>query len=306
MMRAGLMLLSSSYPYAASRFESSQGNPIPHLTVDVYQSLLDALTTRCAVSGESIRHLVCKALSDALGLEHSTLFQVSTSGALVQGVFDKAVTVGQLKMHGDFGLGTFEGLDGEMVVLDGKFYQAHDDGRITVPPDSAPVPFATLVHFRPERRAHLGPFASMAEFTAALDKLRRSDNLFTAVRIDGHFDEVHWRVACKVESGVHLDTATEHQAEFRRSDVSGTMAGFWSPAYSKAISVAGWHLHFLTDNRESGGHVLGCKAAGLEAQVHAISDLHLALPETREFLHADLTQDPSAALDKAEQAHDRQ
>jgi acetolactate decarboxylase len=278
---------------------------MPRLTVEVYQSLMDALTTHCAASGESVRHFVSRALSEALELDHSTLFQISTTGALVQGVYNKAVTVGTLKNHGDFGLGTFEGLDGEMVVLDGHVYQAHGDGRITSPPDSAPVPFATLTNFRPQHRAHLGKIGSMAEFTMALNKLRRSDNLFFAVRIDGRFEEVHWRVACKVEGGVHLDTATDHQAEFRKSDVTGTMVGFWSPPYSKTISVAGWHLHFLTEDRKSGGHVLGCKAAGLEAQVHDLDDLHLALPETREFLHADLTQDPSAALDKAEQAHDR-
>jgi acetolactate decarboxylase len=278
---------------------------MPRLTVEVYQSLMDALTTRCAASGESVRHFVSRALSEELGLDHSTLFQVSTTGALVQGVYNKAVTVGALKNHGDFGLGTFEGLDGEMVVVDGNFYQAHGDGRITVPPDSAAVPFAVLTSFRPQHKAHLGRIDSMSALTAALDKLRRSDNLFFAVRIDGHFDEVHWRVACKVESGIHLDTATDHQADFRKSDVTGTMVGFWSPPYSKTINVAGWHLHFLTEDRKSGGHVLGCKAAGLEAQVHDLDDVHLALPETREFLHADLTQDPSAALDKAEKAHDR-
>jgi acetolactate decarboxylase len=278
---------------------------MPRLTTEVYQSLMDALTAHCARSGESVRHFVSRALSDALDLDHSTLFQVSTTGALVQGVYNKAVTVGALKNHGDFGLGTFEGLDGEMVVVDGQFYQAHGDGRITKPPDSAPVPFATLTHFRSQHRAHLGKIGSMSEFTAGLDKLRRSDNLFFAARIDGHFDEVHWRVACKVEGGVHLDTATDHQAEFHLRDVTGTMVGFWSPPYSKTISVAGWHLHFLTEDRKSGGHVLGCKAAGLEVQLHDLDDLHLALPETREFLQADLTQDPSAALDKAEKAQDR-
>ena len=176
---------------------------MPRLTVEIYQSLMDALTAHCAASGQSVRHFVSCALSDALDLDHSTLFQVSTTGALVQGVYDKAVTVGGLKAHGDFGLGTFEGLDGEMVVIDGTFYQAHADGRITLPLDSAPVPFATLINFRPQHRVHLGKVGSMSEFTAALNKLRRSDNLFFAVRIDGHFEEVHWRVACKVEGGGH-------------------------------------------------------------------------------------------------------
>ena len=140
---------------------------------------------------------------------------------------------------------------------------------------------------------------------AQLDRLRRSDNLFFAARLDGHFAEIHTRVACKAEAGVHLDDATAHQAEFHMTDTAGTLMGFWSPPYSRAISIAGWHLHFLTKDRKRGGHVLGCWAASLEAQVQDLDDLHLALPETREFLHADLTQDPSEALKKAESAHDQ-
>ena len=122
---------------------------MPNLTTEVYQSLMDALTAHCAATGESLRHFVSRALSDALGLDHSTLFQVSTSGAMVQGVYKKAVTVGALRTHGDFGLGTFEGLDGEMMVLDGHVYQAHPDGAITSPPDAAAVPFASVTTFRP-------------------------------------------------------------------------------------------------------------------------------------------------------------
>ncbi len=79
----------------------------------------------------------------------------------------------------------------------------------------------------------------MSSLIAALDKLRRSDNLFFAARLDGHFEEVYWRVACKVEAGVHLDKATDAQAEFRQKDVRGTMLGFWTPAYSRTIGVAG-------------------------------------------------------------------
>lgn len=278
---------------------------MPRLTVEVYQSLMDALVAHCEKTGEPLRHFVSRALSDALGLDHSTLFQVSTTGALVQGVYNKAVTVGGLKPHGDFGLGTFEGLDGEMVVLDGKFYQAHSDGSITLPADDASVPFATLTNFKPQHRGKIGGIDSMSSLIAALDRLRRSDNLFFAARLDGHFEEVYWRVACKVEAGVHLDKATDAQAEFRQQNIKGTMLGFWTPAYSRTIGVAGWHLHFLTEDRRSGGHVLGARAASLDVQVHDLDNLHLAIPETREFLHADLTQDSSAALEKAEMAKDR-
>ena len=276
---------------------------MPRLSVEIYQSLLDAMLARCKATGEPLRHFVSRALSDALGLDHATLFQVSTSGALVQGVYKGAVTIGELRNHGDFGLGTFEGLDGEMVALDGHFYQVHSDGRITEPPDAAPVPFACVTNFHPLRRVHIEAFDSFDALTAQLDKLRRSDNLFFAVRLDGRFAAIHVRVACKTAPGTPLTEATAHQAEFKMTDVPGTIVGFWSPPYARSINVAGWHLHFLTDDRRGGGHLLGCGGAGLEAKMEDLDDLRLASPETAQFLHADLTQDPSEALDKAERAH---
>lgn len=278
---------------------------MPTLTTEVYQSLMDALVAHCDATGESVRHFVTQALSDALGLDHATLFQVSTGAALVQGVHDKAVTVGDLRSHGDFGLGTFEGLDGEMVVLDGRFYQAHLDGRITMPADSAPVPFAALTTFHPLHRATLRDIGSMDALTAALDGMRRSQNLFFAVRLDGTFSALHFRVACKVAPGTPLTEATQHQAEFHLSGRKGTVVGFWSPPFTRMVTVAGWHLHFLSEDRTTGGHLLDCTASRIEVQLQDIDDLRLAMPETRRFLQADLTGDPSAALDKAERAGNR-
>jgi acetolactate decarboxylase len=275
---------------------------MPRLTVDLSQSVFDALHSHAQQTGEPIGHLVMRAVSDALGLDHATLFQVSTTGALVQGVYRGAVTLAQLKEHGDFGLGTFDGLDGELVALDGEFYQVHASGKIETPSDSALVPFAVVTNFHPSRHAKIPNFDSMNALTGALDTLRRSDNLFFAVRIDGTFAQVRTRAACKAQEGVPLVDATAHQAEFKMRDARGTIVGFWSPPYAKSLNVSGWHLHFLTDDRQGGGHVLDCKGEGLEAAIADLDDVRLAIPETREFLEADLTQDPTAALDVAEKA----
>jgi len=107
----------------------------------------------------------------------------------------------------------------------------------------------------------------------------------------------------KTVPGTPLTEATAHQAEFKMTDVPGTIVGLWSPPYARSINVAGWHLHFLTDDRRGGGHLLGCGGAGLEAKMEDLDDLRLAISQTTQFLHADLTQDPSRALDKAGHAH---
>jgi acetolactate decarboxylase len=270
------------------------------LTCEISETLMRALAARSARTGEPLGHIVMSALADALEVEHATLFQVSTSTALVKGVYNGVVTVGQLKQHGDFGLGTFDGLDGEMLALDGRFYQIRGSGEVTEPGDDARVPFAVVTAFRAEREFAIDRAEDFAALAAHLDGMRRTANLFCAVRIDGHFARVRTRAACKAASGVSLVDATSRQAEFAFTDVVGTLAGFWTPWYARSINIAGWHLHFVTADGRGGGHLLDCQGAELRVQVQELADVRIAMPETAAFLQADLSQDPSRDLDVAE------
>jgi acetolactate decarboxylase len=270
------------------------------LTLKLPHTLWTAIERHRRETGEPVHHIVRAALADYLQVDHQTLFQVSTSTALVEGIYRGAVTVGQLKHHGDFGLGTFEGIDGEMVMLDGRVYQIRADGACHEVDDATASPFAVVTHFRPEQTLDADDCADLAALTARLDRLRGSSNVFYAVRVDGAFPSLHIRAMCKTEEGTPLVVAAAHQPEFRLRDVRGTMVGFWSPAYAKTVGIPGYHLHVVTDDRGSGGHVLECAGAGLRLQVQALADLRVALPSTEEFLRADLTRDPSADLERAE------
>jgi acetolactate decarboxylase len=139
---------------------------MPRLSCDISESLMRALAARGERTGESLSHIVMSALADALEVEHSTLFQVSTSTALVQGVYNGMVTVGELKQHGDFGLGTYDGLDGEMLALDGHFYQVHGSGKVSEPADNAKVPFAVVTAFRAEQAFTIDRVESFADLAA--------------------------------------------------------------------------------------------------------------------------------------------
>jgi acetolactate decarboxylase len=280
---------------------------MPTLTCEISQSLADQLARQRERTGEPIAHIVMRALADALQVEHATLFQVSTSGALVEGIYQGVVAVGTLKEHGDFGLGTFTDLDGEMVALDGHYYQVRASGTVAEAPDSALVPFAVVTRFQPERTVELPAFASLDALQASLDAVRNSGNLFFAVRASGTFDYVKTRAVCKVETPTTLPTtlveAASRQAEFEFTRISGTLVGFWTPEYAKAVNVAGYHLHFLSDDHQHGGHLLTCRGPGLQVQVEHTADFRMAIPETPQFLKADLTHDPSQALDRAERDH---
>jgi acetolactate decarboxylase len=273
---------------------------MPRLSCHLSQSLLDALELRRARTGESLSHIVMTALADALEVEHSTLFQVSTAGALVQGVFGGSVTVGALKEHGDFGIGTFDGLDGEMVAMDGTVFQVHGDGRVTQPPDQATTPFALVTRFAPTARFETAAVDSLKALEALLDRHRTSDNLFYAVRLDGRFAKLTARSVARQEGHATLAEAAAHQVEFHFADVAGSLIGFWSPSYVRSLNVTGWHLHFLAEDRSGGGHLLGCAAGPLAVQWQPLDDLRIAIPETEAFLRADLAGDSSAVLERAE------
>jgi len=248
--------------------------------------------------------VVDRALSTAFDLERHSLFQVSTSNALVQGVFQGAVTIQDLKRNGDFGLGTFDGLDGELVMLDGVCHRATGGGLVTSPPDDARVPFAVVTHFRPDLSLTIGP-GSLGDLAAFLDGARPSENLFVGIRVDGRFGRLSMRAACAAEAGEDLLEATAHQSEFTVVDIDGTLVGFWAPLYARAVNVPGYHFHFISGDRGLGGHLLDMEAGPLEVGIHVESELHIAIPETEEFLTADLSGDHQEALHQAETADHR-
>ncbi|MEY4352753.1 MAG: acetolactate decarboxylase [Cyanobacteriota bacterium] len=264
------------------------------------RGLWKALQERCERTGESPDHVIRAALAEALDLNHHTIYQVSTTGALVQGLYQGCVRVADILRHGDFGLGTFDGLDGEGILLDGVCWQARGDGSVHPAPPEALAPFWVVTSFRGDQRRKLHGIGSWQDLTAQLDAQRPSDNVFTAIRIRGVFEQIKIRVACKAPAGTDLVTATSHQAEFSLEALAGTLVGFWTPAFACTINVPGYHLHLLSDDHAHGGHVLDLQASELTVELHTEDHLQLALPDTPGFLAADLSGDPRASLAKAE------
>ncbi|CAB3750882.1 acetolactate decarboxylase [Paraburkholderia humisilvae] len=232
-----------------------------------------------------------------------TLFQVSTSGALVSGLFGGVVSAAVILQHGDFGLGTFAGLDGEMIILEGRVYQAKGDGEVLEAGPDAQAPFAVVTHFDPEIDTTLAAAPTLKRLYELCDAQRASSNLFFAVRLDGRFDSVRTRAVSPAKKHSRLVDAAKQQHEFMFNDVEGTLIGIWSPGFSSAFSVPGYHFHFLSDDRTQGGHLLECASRELRLRVEKLTDFHLALPSTEPFLKADLSRNAAAELAYAEQSH---
>jgi acetolactate decarboxylase len=212
-------------------------------------------------------------------------------GALLDGVYDGDVTIRELLRHGDFGLGTFNRLDGEMLVLDGVCYQLRSDGSARVADLDQLTPFAVVTWFAADRAIEVSAPHARAEVKALIDESLESANLIVAVRVTGDFSVVRTRTVTEQHRPYRPFTeATQDQQELTFTDVSGTLGGFRMPDYEQGISVAGYHSHFIDTERQHGGHALDYRLTRGTVEISVRSDLHLSLPRTPEFLAAELNR----------------
>ena len=267
-------------------------------------SLYESLMERTRSERSSCDHVVSMALSQCLGKPLHTLFQVSTSAALVEGLYQGAVKVDRILAHGDFGLGTFIDLDGEMVVLDGLCYQVSSDGTVSEVEGDRLIPYAIVTRFNADFSKRQAKMNDFAELAAVCNRLRASENLFYAFRVDGRFSQVKTRVMKPVSEGTGLKAAASAQQEFIFENQEGTLVGLWSPGFAGSFSVPGYHFHFLSLDRKRGGHVLECRADDVTIAGCAMHEMHVSLPETAEFLKANLGRDPGDDLMSAERDHE--
>jgi acetolactate decarboxylase len=229
------------------------------------------------------------------------IYQTSIMSALIAGVTEGEVSFGELAGYGDFGLGTFNDLDGEMIGFDGKFYQLRSDGTATAVHPHQKTPFAAVCFFKAEIVRDVTAPLTWKEFQELVDKLVKTKNLFFAIRVDGFFANVTTRTVSKrQEPAGGLAEAAEDQTTFTFSNVQGTLVGYRSPDYAQGLTVAGYHLHFLNEAKTGGGHVLDFILSKGSIEIDHYSSIFVALPETSAFEKAKIDKLDDDAIKRAE------
>ena len=178
--------------------------------------------------------------------------------ALVEGIYRADTTIGLLRQKGNLGIGTFNDLDGEMVLLDGKVYCLRPQGDAEVIADDVAPPS----RWRPSSRAtpRTSSEGEGADFEHALLDLVPSTNLMYAIRIDGHFDYVRARSVPKMMNYLPLAEIARLQTVFEFRDVEGTIVGFYTPNFLAGVHLPGLHLHFITRGPHPRRPPAGCGA----------------------------------------------
>jgi acetolactate decarboxylase len=229
------------------------------------------------------------------------LTQVSTSDALADGLYEGVITYGDLKGYGDLGLGTFNALDGEMVAVDGDFYQIKADGVAYPVKDDLTTPFACVIFFDADREIPVWKGMNYTQFQDYLAGSTQEKNIFHAVKMEGTFEYVKTRSVPKQEKPYPpLVEVTAHEPIFEFHDIKGTMVGFYCPDYFVGLNVVPYHMHFITEDRKAGGHILEFIIKDAELSVDYTSELRMILPNTEGFNSLNLTKSRTEELEKAE------
>jgi acetolactate decarboxylase len=207
----------------------------------------------------------CRSSTTTLVQDRDTVYQLAPFLYILSGNYDGALTAAQFKVAGTLGIGTFEGLDGEAVLLDGVLYQVKGDSSVAIPEDTRRMPFGACTLFDSDLRRTMRHIASFEIFSKTLEADFADKQIFYAIRAEGLFTSIRVR-SCDKQAKPYrpLAEATKQQHEYTYENVRGTLVGFWTPPFVPgSIGVPGFHLHFLSDDRKKGGHVLDFSADAL-------------------------------------------
>ncbi|MCY8931721.1 acetolactate decarboxylase [Bacillus atrophaeus] len=227
----------------------------------------------------------------------SQVYQVSTMTSLLDGVYDGDFEMADIPKYGDFGIGTFNQLDGELIGFDGEFYRLRSDGKATPVQDGDRSPFCSFTFFKPDITHKIDAKMTREEFEEEIISLLPSKNLFYAIRLDGVFKKVKTRtVELQEKPYVPMVEAVKTQPVFNFDNIRGTIAGFWTPGYANGIAVSGYHLHFIDEGRNTGGHVFDYVIEECTVTISQKMNMNLRLPNTSDFFNANL-DNPDFAKD---------
>jgi acetolactate decarboxylase len=238
----------------------------------------------------------------APGPEREVLYQASVLDALLAGGYEGMITIADIKTRGDLGIGTFDGLDGEMVMDRGVVYQIKHDGKVVVAPDRATSPFAIATFLDPDQTFEIKGIAGMAELLSALKTRIQAPNHFYAIRIEGEFASVKTRsVPAQLKPYPPLAEVLKSQAVFDFGSLRGTIVGFYCPPYVGGVNLAGFHLHFISQDKKSGGHLLDLKLIKAAAVLDQTPTILLELPKNQSFQQINFEPNPKSirGLDNA-------
>ncbi|CAI2549812.1 Alpha-acetolactate decarboxylase [Apilactobacillus kunkeei] len=220
------------------------------------------------------------------------LFQNGTGAIVVPGLFDGTLSIKDLLSHGDTGIGSGDGLDGELIIIDGKPYKIDGDGNVEIVSDDFTVPFGNA-HFANFENFNVKNDLSIGELNDAIFKKLNLQNKQFSIKLHGTFQSVKVRSVYKQNKPyLNLVKTAESEHIFEGQDVTGTIIGYYNPSPFSQIAVSGFHMHFISDDLSIGGHLSDFNKFNGEFGIQKFNQFILQLPtDNQDFLNHDFSKD---------------
>lgn len=229
-------------------------------------------------------------------------YQISTLNALMLGDFYGTISVNEILKYGNTGIGTFEGLDGEMIILDGKAYNGKASGNVEEYGGDKKIAFAAVSEISKDAESYtLKNISDLKQLRNRLDKLIDNKNIFYILKADVDLNSVKVRSCYKQEEPYKtLLEVSSSQMEYSYEECSGYLVGVWCPKYADSLNMPGWHLHFLSGDRTKGGHLLEISIKKADIKIDSKNDYEIILPSDRKFKSLNLSADLKNDVKKVE------
>ena len=229
------------------------------------------------------------------------MYQYSIIDALLAGVFDGNLTLGQLKAKGDFGIGTFNRVDGELIVDQGTVYKVSSDGSIHEMPDTDSTSIAFVKFFKADSTFTIKGTTTLDQLEKDLMAVLPANELY-AIRMKGDFPKLTARApgAAKKPYPSLKDHLAKEQYLFNLTNTHGVVIGFLLPGYLAKVNVPGFHFHYLTDDHKAGGHIFDFTTNNLTVEIDKIQGYSVELNTNADFDKVSLDKDRQEELKKIE------
>ena len=232
---------------------------------------------------------------------HNTVFHFSITTALLNNLLDGTFSIGEIKKYGDFGLCTYNALDGEGIILDNHFYKIKGDGKVYNTNEVDLVPFGIITTFNSDKEIVLTDSLNYKSFKKYIDPLLPTKNIIYAIKIKAHFKWIKVRSVHKQtkpyrsQEEIHNETV-----KYEYSDITGTLVGFKSPDFTEGISVPGYHFHFIDSDKKVGGHLLDFEIESGRVEIDFKHNFHVMLERSKEFYNLEIAESKNDLLQKTE------
>lgn len=206
------------------------------------------------------------------------IYQYSSKNGLLANNYIGDLSVKTIKEKGDFGLGTFNMVDGEMVISDGNVYQVTTKSKINNMHDEVLSPFVVTKFFSSDTTFLVRGGMSLDSLKTVLSNVLINKNTPVAVKIKAKFTSLKSRSVDKAQNlSTTLEEIVAKQTVFNFNDVDGKIIGFWYPEYFDGVNFTGFHLHSLLNDLSGGGHLLDCKLENAVVEIDYASGVEIEL-----------------------------